>query len=82
MRDVLADAELAAELALDIGRGRQVVGMDMGLDQPFELEADARAIWRMIASAPFIGDAAGGVVDVHDRIDDGAGRARPGSLTT
>ena len=37
--DVLADADLAAELALDIGRGRQVVGMDMRLDQPFELQA-------------------------------------------
>ena len=40
--DVLADADLAAELALDVGRGRQVVGMDMGLDQPF----DASGRWR------------------------------------
>jgi hypothetical protein len=37
--DLVADADLAAELFLDVGRGRQVVGMDMGLDQPFQLQA-------------------------------------------
>lgn len=37
--DVLADADLAAELALYVGRSGKVVGMDMGLDQPFEIEA-------------------------------------------
>jgi hypothetical protein len=36
--DVAADADLAAELLLDVGRARQVVGMDMGLDQPLELQ--------------------------------------------
>ena len=34
-----ADADLAAELLLDVGRGRQVVGVDMGLDQPLEPQA-------------------------------------------
>jgi hypothetical protein len=34
-----ADADLAAELVLDVGRARQVVGMDMGLDQPLKLQA-------------------------------------------
>jgi hypothetical protein len=34
-----ADADLAAELVLDVGRARQVVGMDMGLDDPLKLEA-------------------------------------------
>ena len=32
--DALADRELAADLRLDVGSGRQVVGMDMGLEQP------------------------------------------------
>ena len=40
--DGVADADLAAELVLDIGRGRKMVGVDMGLDQPFELEAMLR----------------------------------------
>jgi hypothetical protein len=48
--DVLADADLAAQLLLDIGRGRQVVGVDMGLDQPLELEAVLADV-AMISSA-------------------------------
>ena len=46
-----------------------MVGMDMGLEQPFELEAvlsnecDDRV-------GRFVGDAAGGIVDVHDGVDD------------
>ncbi len=41
---------LAAELALDVGRGGEVVGMHVRLDQPFEAEA-VRAEWAMISSA-------------------------------
>jgi hypothetical protein len=37
--DLVADADLAAELLLDVGRGGQVVGMDMGLDDPLQLQA-------------------------------------------
>ena len=33
--DVLADADLGAGLGLDIGRARQVVGMSVGLERPF-----------------------------------------------
>ena len=71
-RDVLADAELAAELALDVGRGRQMIGMGMGLDQPFDLEtvlldeADD-LVGGLVADAPRR------IVDVHDAVDDGAG---------
>ena len=36
--DLVADAELAAELLLDVGRGGEVIGMNMRFDQPFELE--------------------------------------------
>ena len=37
--DVVADADLAAELLLKIGRGGEVVGMDMGLQDPLHVEA-------------------------------------------
>jgi hypothetical protein len=37
--DLAADADLAAELLLDVGRSRQVVGMDVGLDDPLKLQA-------------------------------------------
>jgi hypothetical protein len=36
--DVLADAERAAEPFLDVGRGREVVRVDVGLEDPFDLE--------------------------------------------
>jgi hypothetical protein len=45
--------------------------MDMGLDQPLDLEA----LFLDVLDDPVgavIGDAAGGVVDVHDAVDDGA----------
>jgi hypothetical protein len=69
--DLVADADLAAELLLDVGRGRQVVGMDMGLDDPLELQAVGLDVGDDLVGV-IIGDAAGGVVDVHDGIDDGA----------
>ena len=78
--DVLADADLAAELALDIGRGRQVVGMDMRLDQPFERQAAAPDEGDDRVGRG-IGDAAGGIVDVHHAVDHGAG-VLAGSRTT
>ena len=34
-----ADADLAAELLLDIGRGGEVIGMHVGLDDPFQRQA-------------------------------------------
>lgn len=33
-----ADAELAAQFMPIIGRGRQMIGMDMGLDDPFKVQ--------------------------------------------
>ncbi len=70
--DVLADADLPAQLLLDVGRSRQVVGMDMGLDQPFEPEAVvADMVDDPVGGGE--GDAPGRVVDVHDAVDDGAG---------
>ncbi len=70
--DVLADAELAAELPLNVGRRRKVVRVRVRLDQPFNLEA----VLVHEVDDPvgrLVGDAAGRVIDVHDAIDDGAG---------
>ena len=36
--DVPADGEQAADLALQVGRCREVVGMDVGLEDPLDLE--------------------------------------------
>ena len=63
---------LPPSLLLDVRRGRQVIGVGMGLDQPFDLEV-------MVANEAddlvgrLIADAARRVVDVHDAVDDGAG---------
>ena len=74
-RDVLADTEPAAEFALDVGRRREVVGMDVGLDQPFEPPAVAPDMVDDAVGA-VVCDAARRVVDVHHRIDDRAGVGR------
>ena len=72
--DVLADAELAAELLLDIGRGRKMIGMDVGLENPIKLEivsADmSRSAGRRSRNAVRPADE----VIVEHRIDDGADR--------
>jgi hypothetical protein len=49
-----------------------VVGVDMGLDQPFAGEPVLRDEGDDRIGV-VVGDAAGRVVDVHDRIDHGAG---------
>ncbi|MNT51679.1 hypothetical protein D3C72_1886590 [compost metagenome] len=46
--------------------------MHMRLDQPFELELVLLDIGDDLVGA-VIGDAAGGIVDVHDAVDDSAG---------
>ncbi len=37
--DLVADADLAAEVFLQIGRGGQVVGMDVGFENPRKFKA-------------------------------------------
>ena len=70
--DVLTDPQLATKLALDIGRSGQVIGMDMGLDQPFELELVLLNIGDYRVGA-VIGNAACRIVDIHHGIDDCTG---------
>ena len=37
-RDLIADPDQAAQLFLNIGRGGQMVGMDMGFENPFQIK--------------------------------------------
>ena len=69
--DLLADADLAAEFLLDVGRSREMVRMDVRLDQPLHVEPlAAHEIDDLVGG--FIGNAAGRIVEIHDGIDDGA----------
>ena len=49
-----------------------MVGVNVRLDDPFELEAVVPDPGDHLIGVG-VGDAAGRIVDVHDRIDDGAG---------
>jgi hypothetical protein len=71
--DMLADPELSAHLLLNVGRRRQMIGVRVSLDQPFDLEPVEPdvvddGVRRLIA------DAACRVIDIHDGIDHRAGR--------
>ena len=63
------DCFLAARQVGDAGK---VIGVDMRLDNPLKIELFALDIFDDLVCG-IIGDVAGGVVDVHDGIDDGAG---------
>jgi len=73
-QDVAADADLAAQFLLDIGRAGQVVGMGVGLDDPLQLQAVLFDMPDDLVGT-VIGDAPGGIVDVHHAVDHGAGIA-------
>jgi hypothetical protein len=42
LADVAADGDAPAELLLEVGRGRQVVGVGMGFQYPFDPAPSAR----------------------------------------
>ena len=69
--DVAADRQHAAELLLEIGRGRQMVGMHMGLEQPFHLEPVFVHKGDQPVGGPAFG-AAGGRIEVQHGIDERA----------
>ena len=73
--DAGADRDLAAEPLLEIGRGREVVGVHMGFEQPDDLEV-LRLDVADDAICGGVSDAAGRVVEVQDAVDDRAGGAR------
>ncbi len=69
--DGRTDADLPAQLALEVSAGRQVVGMGVGLQQPLHLQA-----FSLDESGDSVGtggaDAPGGGIVVQHRVDDGA----------
>ena len=69
--DVRADGQLAAEIFLQVGRRRQVVGMHMGFQQPLHLQAQfVHAVHQAVGTLG-VGAAALGVVVQH-AVDQGA----------
>jgi hypothetical protein len=74
--DVMANGGFAAELRLQVGRGRQVVRMGMGFKNPGYFEVIGPNVVHHLVSRRMARAAGLGVV-VEYRVDDGAGRARP-----
>jgi hypothetical protein len=73
--DVVADAELAAEFLLHIGRRRQVIGMHMGLEHPFAHQTPVAHIGDDLVGRGGRGAPGGGIVVEH-RVEHRAGLRR------
>ncbi len=72
--DVGADAGLAAQRLVQVGRGGEVVGVDVGLEDPLHLEAVVADEGDDRVGGAHVG-ATGGVVEVEHRVEDRAGVA-------
>ncbi len=70
--DVAADGQTAAEAFLQVGRGRQVVGVSVGLQQPVNLKVFGLHIGDQGVGRGGRGAARGGIIIQH-AVDDGAG---------
>ncbi len=69
LRDMLADSDPAAELFLQIGRGREMIGVGMGLQQPGDCQIMSPAIGDHRIGAGGSG-AARCRIEIEHRIDD------------
>ena len=72
--DTVADTDLAAQLVLQVGRGGEMVGVDVAFEDPF----DGQVLGTDVIDDPVGGigvGAARGVVEVQHAVDDGAGAA-------
>jgi hypothetical protein len=78
--DIAADRELAPEPFLKIGGGGEMVGMGMGLEQPFHPEPLFHYIGDDCIGA-FAGSASGRLFEIEHAVDD-RGRPGTGSETT
>ena len=72
--DVLADADPAAQPLLQIGRGREVVGMDVGFEDPLDLQPVVAEMGDDGVGRAGVG-VARGIVEVEHGIDHRAGLA-------
>ncbi len=70
--DLVTDADFSAQFLLNIGGRRKVIGMDMGLDQPFKCQAVFLDMGDDLIGI-IIGDPTRCIIDIHDAIDHGAG---------
>ena len=68
--DVLADGDLAAKACLQIGRGREVIGVGVGFEQPIHLQIMRRDMGDYGIGRGGGGAARGGIVVEH-AVDDG-----------
>jgi 3-hydroxyacyl-CoA dehydrogenase len=67
-----ADADFAAELLLDIGRCRQMIGVDVGFQYPLQIEVGFADEVDHGVGGPGVG-ATRGIIKIQYRIDDSAG---------
>src|SRR6056297_227583 len=73
--NAVADTDLSAQSLLQIGRGTQVVGMDMRLEQPLHIEIMLFDVSNDAVRRSSIG-AARGIVEVQNAVDNGTGPPR------
>ena len=66
--DVFTDADLAAQLSLNIGGTRQMVGMNVGFNQPFQRQT-MRCDEFNHCIGRGIGNATRRVIDIHHAVD-------------
>ncbi len=76
--NIFANAQLSAELALDVGRRGEVISMCVRFDEPLDLETILFDVLDDLVGG-IVADPPGRVVDVHDAVDNCAG-GRPGIL--
>jgi hypothetical protein len=69
--DLVADTNLSTQLLLKVRRGAQVIGMDMGFDDPVKRQPAVLDFCNQGVRC-VICDPTCGIVDVHDTVDDGA----------
>ncbi|MNP03773.1 hypothetical protein D3C76_956690 [compost metagenome] len=73
--DSRSDGDTPAQLPLEVGGSRQMIGVGMGFQQPFDAQALLADMGDHRVGAG-MADAPGGGIVVQHRIDDGAGVAR------
>ena len=73
--DVLADADFAAKLLLQIGRGGEVIGMNMSFQNPLHIQPFGLAMCDDLIGA--VGCCpAGGLIEIQNAVDNGGGFPR------
>ena len=72
--DVRTNAGLAAQLLMQVRRGRQVIRVYVGLQNPLDLQIVAADVLDNLVCRTHVGGASG-VIKIQDRIENGTGLA-------